>query len=80
MEPTATMSGLVNLAGPSPSRRRCERVSSPRRAAGPPRCSAGSRCLFVVVTAVSAHGTLLGYVQAGAGGLDGRAAWPTGSR
>ena len=65
MEPAATMSASpVPTLKPEPAAVRAHRLAAARRRATA--LLAGATVLFVAVTAVGAHGVLLGYVQAGA--------------
>ena len=65
MEPAATMSASPGPAlEPEPPAVRAHRLAAARRRATA--LLAGVTVLFVAVTAVGAHGVLLGYVQAGA--------------
>src|SRR5208282_1605419 len=65
MEPTATMSASpVSMLEREPAAVRARRLAAARRRATA--LLAGVTVLFVAVTAVGAHGTFLGYVQAGA--------------
>ena len=65
MEPTATMSASpVSTLEREPASVRARRLAAARRRATA--LLAGVTVLFVAVTAAGVHGTLLGYVQAGA--------------
>src|SRR5690349_24652777 len=65
MEPTATMSASPALrAEPESAEVRARQLAATRRQATA--LLGAATVLFVVVTAVGAHGTLLGFVQAGA--------------
>src|SRR5947208_6634731 len=65
MEPTATMSASPAFRAETESAEvRARRLARARRRATA--LLAGATVLFVAVTAVGAHGTLLGFVQAGA--------------
>src|SRR5512140_887936 len=65
MEPTATMSASPALrAEPESAEVRARQLAAARRRATA--LLAAVTVLFVAVTATGAHGTLLGYVQAGA--------------
>ena len=65
MEPAATMSASpVSALGHESVEVRARRLAAARRRATA--LLAGVTVVFVAVTAVGVHGTLLGYVQAGA--------------
>src|SRR5436189_4744480 len=65
MEPTATMSASPAFrAEPESGEVRARQLAAARRRATA--FLAAATALFVAVTAIGAHGTLLGYVQAGA--------------
>ena len=65
MEPTATMSRVpVSTPPPESTAERVRRLAAARRRATA--LLAGVTVLFLAVTAVGAHGTFLGFVQAGA--------------
>src|SRR6266498_4670104 len=65
MEPTAPLSASpVPAPGHEPAAQRARGLAAARRRATA--LLAGVTVLFVAVTAVGAHGILLGYVQAGA--------------
>jgi uncharacterized membrane-anchored protein YjiN (DUF445 family) len=65
MDPAATMAGPpVSALGPESVELRARRLAAARRRATA--LLAAVTVVFVAVTAVGAHGTLLGYVQAGA--------------
>src|SRR5712691_9519849 len=65
MEPAATMSASpVSTLGPESAELRARRLAAARRRATA--LLAGVTVVFVAVTVAGVHGTLLGYVQAGA--------------